>query len=507
MKKAFQIVGLSTVFIGLVLLILSFAVDVNPFRARLAARIGQFVDGQVEVGKFSVSLLGRIRVKAAGLRIRDRDGNPVFSVQEADFEVPLLALLKGAPEINLKLEGPEIVSMRNAAGRHSLLEVFHLAESEGTFTLPGILASARFGIDVKNAKFIYRDELSHQETIFSNLNFRSQDLSLLRPIKVEIWGGLDTKGASGWSLKGPVKASLGLQTSLKGRELEKIDVDLSVDLDQAALGLPQVYEKKAGVAAHLDVAVVGTPAEIVIRRFDLGLVNTVLSGSGTLRKGSSNTEAGILEFRAKTPDFELKPWGEVLVGARGLVSEGTVHFELKVQGPMDQIKPELHLAVETSAYGGKLKADFVMDNLTQGFSSPYRVVAKVSEAQASQVSSVLFGSALLEVEGETGGFSKDEVLGRFRGKGNFAFEGAKFEDVSLPLKQVTAVFSIQEGYLVSRDLKAIQKTKKVSKVYSGAIELGLSALKLKGSLETKKALRFFAEIGCELAKPCLQVRK
>ncbi len=507
MKKAFQIIGLSTLFIGLVLLVLSFAVDVNPFRARFAARLNQFVDGQVEVGKFSVSLLGRVRVRAAGLRIRDRDGNPVFNAQEADFDVPLLALLKGTPEITLKLEGPEVFSTKNAAGRHSLLDVFHLAESEGTFTLPGILATARFGVDVSNARFIYRDELTHQETVFSNLNFRAQDLSLLKPIKAEAWGVLDTKAAAGWTLKGPVKATLGLQTSLKGRELEKISTEIHLDLDQAELALPQSYTKKAGAIAHLDVALVGTPTELEIRRFDLSLLNAVLSGSGVLKKGGSLGEGGILDFKAKTADILLKPWGEFFGGTRELIGDGTGHFLITTQGPMDQLKPEFRLAVEAPAYGGKLKVDFVMNKFLNGMSSPYHVTAKLSDAQASLISSALFGSAVMSVEGETGGFSNDEFLGRFVGKGEGAFEGAKFEGVALPLEQVSIGFSVQEGHLVCTNLKAVEKTKKIVKQYFGDFQLSLLDSKLQGSLESLKSPKVIGTLGCDLAKPCLQMQK
>src|SRR5262245_18207486 len=83
-------------------------VDVDKYRLQIVDKANEYINGKLELGKLSLSLWGKVKVKIDGLSISDPSGQKVFGVQDAYFYVPFTSLLSGSPELILKAEAPMI---------------------------------------------------------------------------------------------------------------------------------------------------------------------------------------------------------------------------------------------------------------------------------------------------------------------------------------------------------------------------------------------------------------
>src|SRR4051794_37617098 len=98
-------------FFGLLILVaiaVPLFVDVDKYRPMIVSKANESINGKLSLGKLGLSLWGRVKIDVDGLKLTDAHGTTLVDVKDAGFDLPLLSLLSGKPEVRVHLVNPAI---------------------------------------------------------------------------------------------------------------------------------------------------------------------------------------------------------------------------------------------------------------------------------------------------------------------------------------------------------------------------------------------------------------
>jgi uncharacterized protein involved in outer membrane biogenesis len=124
MKKLLWIFGgLICAFLVAVISIPLF-VDVDQYRPRIVAEANKRINGQLELGKLSLSLWGTIKIHADSIKLTVNGfPEPMVTTQQFHIEVPIFAALTGHPQAIAVLDSPKINVVKEANGKMNAMEL------------------------------------------------------------------------------------------------------------------------------------------------------------------------------------------------------------------------------------------------------------------------------------------------------------------------------------------------------------------------------------------------
>lgn len=367
--KKIAIAFLSLIFLILAaIVIIPLVVDVDKYRPQIITAANERINGKLELGKLSLSLWGQIRVDVAGVGLLDRNGKKILGVQDAYFHVPFSSILSGSPVLTFKMNEPEIHVIKNKAGKMNVMELVKestAAPSQGVAgkpgvggskeptALPGIVTRARLGVELRNAKLTYHDELTALDTKMRNLNLVLKDVSLSRPTVLEFWADLDTKMGQTLTVRGPARMDGRIQPTITQNKLDHVAVTAQLNLDGLDIVMPGTFEKKKGVAANGELSILASPQEAKVEKFDFKFFNAEIHAAGTAKIA----EPASIHLSIQSNEIQLKPWVELLPMLKEYQLGGSAQFDAKAQGPSDKLGYEAQFkVVGLTAAAGKLKA-------------------------------------------------------------------------------------------------------------------------------------------------------
>jgi uncharacterized protein involved in outer membrane biogenesis len=378
-KKLGMILGVLFLLVIAAMMIIPMVVDVDKYRPQIVSTANDQLDGKLDLGKLSLSLWGRVRIEVAGLKLTDAAGNEVISVNNAYFHVSFLSLLTGSPEVNFKMENPNLLVVKDKSGK---LNVASLMKSEGgdvqgasqgttsqtpttknaaapsaSMQIPAVAARARLGLELMDATVNYKDETTGLSSEFKNLNFVAHDLSLSHPSQIQFWSDLDTKMGKTLTVKGPAKFDGELDPSVTGGKLDHLHMTAHLNLDDLAISVPGTFEKSKGVPANVEVAITGSEKEMKIEKVDAKFFNAEIKSSGSVTSLQNPANATV-SYQVSSNTIELKSWNELLPMLKEYELGGTASLSANVTGPVSKLNYQAKLKVEgLTAKTPKLKAE------------------------------------------------------------------------------------------------------------------------------------------------------
>jgi len=193
----------------------SIFVNVDQYRPQIVSLINEKINGKIEIGKLTLSLWGKILIRVDGIDLKDAKGKSVFSVKDTFFHVAFDSILKGSPELTFNINTPDITVIKNREGKLNLMSLMKPSapdsaapgQSTGAtaakVALPGLVLAARLGVDVKDAKIIYTDELTKLNNELSGFQLKLRDVSIQRPTLIELSGQLQSGMGKLVQINGP----------------------------------------------------------------------------------------------------------------------------------------------------------------------------------------------------------------------------------------------------------------------------------------------------------------
>lgn len=414
MKKLAKIFGVVVLVLVAAMAIIPMMVDVDKYRPQIVQAANEQINGKVELGKLTLSLWGRVYVRIDGLKISDARGKEIVEVKDAAFQLPFLSLLTGSPQLIFKMDHPQITVISDQNGKLNVMKLMKTAgassgssgaaaesapalaaaakpqaetkgkeasapttaapeapaaqapapKAAGGPEMPGIVARARLGVEIRDADVRYIDLAKDMKNDLKGLNLLVKDLSLSRPTEMEIWGDIDTqlgkkKAADSTSVKGPFKISARLAPDFRDGKLQKGSAWLKADFDKLEIHSGDVFHKKSGIPANAELKAVASMDQATIEQLEFHFHNIEIKGSGgaTGLQAQDPMKEMALNVKLASNDIQLGPWNQLVPMLKDFDLTGSAKFAANANGTMDALKYDASfVANDWSATSGVLKA-------------------------------------------------------------------------------------------------------------------------------------------------------
>jgi uncharacterized protein involved in outer membrane biogenesis len=370
---------LAIAFVGLVLVLVAAAViipllvDVDQYRPQLTAVVNDRINGKFELGKLKLSLWGQVRVEVAGVELSDVQGRKMVAVKDAFFHLPFFSILSGSPVLTFKMDRPELNVAKDKSGKINVLtlmketpkaepSVAKEQRESKPIALPLIATRARLGVEFKDAFLTYKDELTDLTTQVKDLNVALRDISLSRPIELEVSANLDTNMGKTMTVRGPVWITGKAQANIADGKIDGADAQFKADFDQLEILMGDLFHKARGIPANAQGIFKSSAREARIERFEVRFHNVEVKTTGTISNlnGSSAGQPGaspVVDLNIKSNEIALQPWSELVPMLKDFALGGSASFEASAKGSADKLNYQAHLGMkEITAKAPKLKA-------------------------------------------------------------------------------------------------------------------------------------------------------
>lgn len=413
------VIGLG-VFFGLILLamvVVPLVVDVDSYRPKIVGIANENINGRLTLGKLSLSLWGQIRVNVDGLTLTDSRDQKVMSVKDVYFHVPFLSLLTGSPVLTFKTTNPELIVIKNKAGKLNLLTLVKeqpktaagakaeaakpgaTPEKSATHELPSIVRNARLGVEMKKAQLTYKDEATGLVSEVKDLDVVAKDISLSRKMELTVTASLDTKMGKTMNVKGPAKLTLSMLPKFNGSQFESTQISMNGNLDGVEISLPGLFEKKAGLATNASANLLATEDSVTINDCTAKFFNAEIKTSGNV-KGFSYAPEPSFDIRIKSNDVDLKPWNALIPSLKEYDLGGVATFSAEASGSASKPKYLANMSLKNgTAKAPHLKAQPKFDAFAKIVTDNVEAFAFTMTAPSND----------LKISGKVASFTKPKV--------------------------------------------------------------------------------------------------
>ena len=350
--------------------ILPFVVDVDQFRPKISEMAGQYIQGELKLGKLRLSLWGQIKIQVDGFSLNDSKGRNIVSVRDVYFHVPFSSVFAGAPLLTLAMNKPEVTLIKDAKGLNALTLVKATPAGQPTnaapaapaapsggegsgSSLPGIVARARLGLSMTDAHISYVDRITDFSTAIEALNVRVKDLSLSRPTEIEVSANLNTRMGKVLSVTGPMVFRATAKPEFSGSEFQRASVHVLADLDKLQIQYGDLFHKTASVPMRAEGVIAATPTSAEIQKLVARFHNAEITVSGAYTGMGSEHPA--VQFAAKSNDIAMGPWAALVPMLKAYELSGAAAFDASAKGPMDKLAYQAVFALKAL----KAKAPYI----------------------------------------------------------------------------------------------------------------------------------------------------
>ena len=368
-KLAIAFGGLVAILI-VAIIVIPLVVDVDKYRPQIVGKANEYLNGKMELGKLSLSLWGQIRVEVDGLTLSDPAGRQVVAVKNAYFHLPFTSILSGSPELTFKMDQPDVNVIKYKSGKINVMGLMKPTPAEApashNMALPAIATRARLGIDLKDAHLTYKDELTGLDTKV-DLNVIIKDLSLSRPMDLEVWSDLNLTLGKTFALKGPIRLTGKAQPVLAGQKFDHLTLSANLDGDNLEMNSPGMFEKKKGMALNGKLALTASADVAKLESLVLKFFNAEVKASGELTHLQAVGTAPanpLVNLSLESNAIDFKPWVELVPMLKDFDLGGTAQLTANVNGPANKINYKAEFKVDgLTAKAPKLKAQPRIDAL------------------------------------------------------------------------------------------------------------------------------------------------
>ncbi len=364
------------VFFGLLLLamiVVPLVVDVDSYRPQIVQTANEKINGKLEMGKLTLSLWGQIKVVVDGFSLTDSAGRKVVAAKDVYFHLPFLSIFSGSPVLTFKMSHPEVNVVKDRAGKMNVMTLVKkeppgsvptaapAASGGGLKSLPGVVTSARLGVELSDANLAYTDLATDLVSKVEKLNVQVKDISLSRTMKIAVWADLDTRMGKLLSVKGPFRLTGEVAPTFQGTEFQSATLEMNADANGVAISASDLFIKKAGLATNAQAKLKVTMDSVVIERLEANFHNAKLTAKGGM-SGLSKTEADpTFDFQFQSNDIAFGPWTELVPMLKDYQLEGSALMKGNASGTAKKPEYAIDLAaknVKAAAPMLKAKPEF-----------------------------------------------------------------------------------------------------------------------------------------------------
>jgi uncharacterized protein involved in outer membrane biogenesis len=328
-----------------ILAVLPFVIDVDQFRPTIVKIANENINGELKIGKLSLSLWGKVEIDIDGIELADPAGNKLVSVKESYALISFGSILAGAPKLVLKLAEPNLAVVRDAGGNINLLKLIKksaevapaepVTPTEAAKPLKveeipywSVIAATGIDFELTKANFSFIDQAGGLSQKLTGFNLILKDISLIRPMTLNIWSELETKLGKDLSLKGPFKIDATIKPQFEGINFKQVGVNMVLSFDDVAIDVPGTFQKAKGKPTNIKFDITASPAEVQISSLQINFLEIVANSSLALTGLQSPPEKLNFQLKADYPGVDLgidaqlesfaKPNAKIAINSKGI---------------------------------------------------------------------------------------------------------------------------------------------------------------------------------------------
>jgi len=353
-----RVVPIITVCLGVVILtmsILPLVIDVDKYRPQLITWVNSQIEGELELGRIQLSLWGQLGVKIAHAELVDASRKPVLSTGEFSLAVPVSSLMKGQPQLVVRLSKPKIVFERNEKGLWNIATLIKKSDnpeekpkpapdaSEAKAQLPDWVGNASVSLDVQQADLEISDLKTQAQYQLKSLALTSDAIVLNRLPGFQLKGVLDSSFSPSGRIRGPFRIA-GVQ--------DQNDFSLSADFTAVKIVVGNHFEKNENIPFTVKFKAVESPEVWNLTQGQLVFHQAVLNFEGALGK-KSGSASQTLQWKSELNNLVLDEWSELLPSLDKSLLKGKVKSVLSASGTVDAPKAQVEASLEGGQFQGK----------------------------------------------------------------------------------------------------------------------------------------------------------
>lgn len=389
LKKTAMVLGGLAALVVAAAVIIPLVVDVDRFRPEIERAVNERINGKLKLGGLKLSLWGQIRVQVDGVELVDAQSKRILAVKDAVFHFPFMPLLSGSPEIEFRMQAPQVSITRDAAGQFNVLSLMKkdvaqpatpsqhaTPPTSGTPTqaptaqapaaqapvaqspsaareiaLPALALRARLTVELERAEVSYRDEKLTLTNQIRDLNVRLRNLSLSEPTDLAVWADLDTKLGKTLQVRGPFRVDAKLKPELVGAQLKQAALEFQVKLGDLQITSEGVFTKAKGVPLELTLAANLSETKLELKSMTARAHNAELTARGEIRELAG---AKIVQMDLQSNAIEIGQWSALVPMLAPHELGGTVTLKAQATGPV----ASLAYQADVDAKGVTLKVPY-----------------------------------------------------------------------------------------------------------------------------------------------------
>ncbi|MCM0606750.1 MAG: AsmA family protein [Xanthomonadaceae bacterium] len=370
MKKGLLFFGGFIFLILSAIIIIPLVVNVDKYRPEIVSVANDNLNGKLELGKLSLSLWGQVKIKIDGLKIYDQSKTKILSVEDAFFHLPFTSIFSGSPVLTLKMDKPYLYVHRTKSGNINLMKLSKVkpgaeapqatSSSKASIALPAIVTRAAMGIELRNTLVKIVDESMDLKNEIKDLNIVFKNISLTKTTEMQIWADLQTQMGALLSVEGPFRIEGQFTPELKGMDFFQLRSKIVLNLDNLKISMPEMFEKKAGVAAHATLKFMATPKGAVIEDLSAQFHNAEIKTKIAVTQDAQGTSH--IKGSVASNDVDLSTWNQLIPMLKEYDLSGIMKFQTELEGPASALNYSGEFSIlKLQAKAPKLKAKPEMD--------------------------------------------------------------------------------------------------------------------------------------------------
>lgn len=369
LKRGLITVGvLFTLFVATAIIV-PLVVNIDQYRPQIEKAVNDNINGKITIGKLALSLWGRIEVDIRDVKLVDAKNKELISFKQAYALLPFWSFITASPTLTLRLDRPEVFVLKDKQGRLNLLSLVKPAApgqpvpaeqpatpapatpaGKGDIPGLGLIAASSINIEMINAALRYFDEATNFNQKVDDLNLRLRDISMTKPMQLEIWADIATKMGSQLSVAGPFRIEGVIKPKFNGVEFQQADVDLFAKFDDLVVAVPGVFNKAKGIPANIKTSVLLSKERIIADKVLLTFHNAQLQASAVVNDLTPPTPEGVatprIDFNLASTTIDLAPWNELIVPLKGYDVKGAMTLGANAKGPTSKLDYKANLNVK-----------------------------------------------------------------------------------------------------------------------------------------------------------------
>ena len=340
-KKTALILGFLLLAGIAALFLVPYFFNVDRYRPQILEAANAQLNGKLDLGPLTLTLWGKILIKTEKLDLIGPNGKTVLSSNQVEMVVPVSSLIQGHPKCVMKITSPKVTVTKNSEGVLNLSLISKTPSSKAdsapgsppTFSIPSYLKDASADLLIIEGNVSYQDEQTHSQAKLSALNVTLKDLSVLRPIQLNVTTQFDAQTQDGLTLKGPMTLSAQIVPGLKESKLYEIGSQFDLKLSEMDILYSSIFHKKPGIPLEL-VGKMSFSQELVkLDSLQAKLFNALIEANGSVGSPSSPT----LDLTLKSNEIALKGWSELIPALKAYELGGSFNFQGNAKGPTTKL--------------------------------------------------------------------------------------------------------------------------------------------------------------------------